>query len=161
MTRLALRVLMKAFLLFAACMLVWRFLAFFYPVRGQMMYPGIRDGDLLLLTRTHGPFHMGDVVLARAGDETILARIEAQEGDVVELDESGQLWVNDSVWSEDVFYPTFAAQDGISFPYTVEEDRLFLLCDHRTDTRDSRSFGTVREENVMGRVIAVMRRRGI
>ena len=151
----------KIVFLLTAGMMIWKFLFFFYPVRGQMMYPGIRDGDLLLLSRVSAVFHIGDAVLARTENGTILARIEAQEGDEVRLDENGQVWINDSIWSEDVFYPTFPAEEGISFPYTVEEDSCFLLCDHRTDLRDSRQYGSIKTKDIVGKVIAVLRRRGI
>ena len=45
--------------------------------------------------------------------------------------------------------------------YTVPEGCLFLLNDCRTQGEDSRHFGGVPEKNVAGKVITLLRRRGL
>jgi signal peptidase I len=49
----------------------------------------------------------------------------------------------------------------ITYPYTVEADSYFVLCDFRTASIDSRSFGAVPKKNLDGKVITLLRRRGI
>jgi signal peptidase I len=85
----------------------------------------------------------------------------AQGGDVVELDEDGQLLVNGNVQQEEIFYPTEPQGSDISYPYTVEEDSYFVLCDFRTVGFDSRTYGTISKSTLDGKVITVLRRRGI
>jgi signal peptidase I len=83
------------------------------------------------------------------------------EGDVVELSESGQLIVNGNVQSEEVFYETDALPAGVTYPYTVADDSYFVLCDFRTASSDSRSYGAISRSDIDGKVITILRRRGI
>jgi signal peptidase I len=50
---------------------------------------------------------------------------------------------------------------GIEYPYTVPEDSYFVLCDFRTSSDDSRSYGAVPKEDLDGKIITILRRRGI
>jgi signal peptidase I len=94
-------------------------------------------------------------------DATFFGRIVAQGGDVVELNEDGQLLVNGNVQQEEIFYPTEPQDGDITYPYTVEEDSFFVLCDYRTNGFDSRTYGTISQSNLDGKIITVLRRRGI
>ena len=58
-------------------------------------------------------------------------------------------------------YPTTPDGAMISFPYEVPENCVFVLNDFRSDTSDSRVFGGVRQDDLKGRIIFIMRRRGI
>ena len=69
--------------------------------------------------------------------------------------------INNAIASEDIFYPTYKAENSaISFPYTVEEGRAFILNDYRENTDDSRSFGTVDLKEIDGPFLLTIRRRG-
>jgi signal peptidase I len=85
----------------------------------------------------------------------------AQGGDVVDLNEEGQLLVNGNVQQEEIFYETEAPVSGQAFPYTVEEGSYFILCDYRTASVDSRTYGAVSKNDLDGKVITLLRRRGI
>ena len=79
---------------------------------------------------------------------------------MVLLDDSGELRVNGTLYTGEIPYATYPAE-GLTYPYTVPEGYLFLLCDHRTQGRDSRHFGAVPEDSVAGKVITLLRRRGL
>ena len=121
-------------------------------------------GVVLLVTQAHGqdmfPAVKDDVVLYRQGDALRAGRIAAIGGDVVMLDESGELRVNGTLHAGEILYPTYPAGDLV-YPYTVPEGCLFLLNDCRTQGEDSRHFGGVPEKNVAGKVITLLRRRGL
>jgi signal peptidase I len=106
-------------------------------------------------------YAIGDVVVFKVGTSTCVARIVAQGGDVVEVNDSNELLVNGNVQEEEIFYPTEAEPLGVTYPYTVEENSYFMLSDFRTNTTDSRSFGAVSADDFCGKVITVLRRRGI
>jgi signal peptidase I len=106
-------------------------------------------------------YQIGDVVTFKLEDTTFLCRIVAQGGDVVDLDEDGQLLVNGAVQQEEIFYPTYAQDGDVTYPCTVEEDSYFVLCDYRTIGFDSRTYGTIPRDTLDGKIITVLRHRGI
>lgn len=150
--------------LFSFLLIIWVMFTFIFGVfqmRGESMYPRIRDGDLLMFYRLENKYCIGDVVTYEINGKRCTARIVAMGNDVVELDASGQLTVNGNIQSEEIYYPTEVLSGGISYPYSVPEGGYFLLCDFRTNGIDSRSYGAVLEDNIDGKIITVLRRRGI
>jgi signal peptidase I len=129
-------------------------------MHGETMYPRLRDGDLILYYRLERNYSIGDVVVFQANATTRVARIVAQGGDVVDINDDGQLLVNGNVQDEEIFYPT-ETMPGVTYPYTVEADSYFMLCDFRTASQDSRSYGAVSAHDFYGKVITILRRRGI
>ena len=127
---------------------------------GMGMFPAIEDGDLILGYRLHEAYEKGDVIIYQRGDATYLGRIAAMETDTVIMDESGMYTVNGTTQGGDILYPTYA-KDGIEYPYRVQEGYMFVLGDYRTQTQDSRDFGAIPLENVLGKVITIVRRRGV
>jgi signal peptidase I len=143
---------------------IWAVFTFVFGIRrisGEYMYPRLRDGDLILYYRLEQNYSIGDVVTFKVDDDTYTCRIVAQGGDVVDIDDEGELLVNGNVQQEEIFYPTQAVDGGTIYPYTVEEDSYFVLCDYRTIGCDSRAYGTIPRSTLDGKIITVLRRRGI
>jgi signal peptidase I len=124
------------------------------------MYPRLRDGDLILYYRLEQDYAIDDVVAFHVDDNVREGRIVAQSGDVVDLTE-GQLVVNGNVEQEEIFYQTYPQDGEITYPYTVPENSYFVLCDFRTNGFDSRTYGAIPQSDLDGKVITVLRRRGI
>lgn len=148
----------------AVCLILWSVFTFVFGVaqmKGESMYPRIRDGDLILYFRMERTYAIGDVVTFRIDGIRYTARIVAMDGDIVIITEDGQLMVNGNVQDEEIFYPTEETPGGVSYPYIVESGSYFLLCDFRTAGSDSRSFGAIVKKDFDGKVITILRRRGI
>ena len=127
---------------------------------GQGMFPAIEDGDLVLAYRLQGEYSKGDVVVYRVGDATYLGRVVAKETDVVMMDDSGTLVINGTTQGGEIMYPTYA-KEGTEYPYRVSEGTLYILGDYRTQTQDSRDFGPIPLDDILGKVITIVRRRGV
>ena len=127
---------------------------------GMGMYPAIEDGDLVLVYRLHKEYEKGDVVAYRANNDLLLGRIVAKENDVVMMDDSGTLQINGTNQGGEIMYPTYA-KPGTEYPFQVPEDTLYLLGDYRTRTEDSRDLGPISIDDVQGKVITIVRRRGV
>jgi signal peptidase I len=143
---------------------IWAIFTFVFGIRqisGEFMYPRLRDGDLIFYYRLEKNYQIGDVVTFKLDDATFTCRIVAQDGDVVEVNEEGQLLVNGNVQQEEIFYPTEPQDGDVTYPYTVEEDSYFVLCDYRTIGFDSRTYGAIPRSTLDGKIITVLRRRGI
>lgn len=122
-------------------------------------YPMIKDGDLCVFSRLES-VHQGDGIIYRIDNTEYFGRIAAVGGEVVDI-EAGSVIVDGNVFNEQTVYPT--ANDGsrIEFPYKVPEDCFFVLNDFRDNMNDSRAFGGIPLSSVKGKVILVLRRRGI
>ena len=144
---------------------VWAVFTFVFGVsiaHGETMYPRIRDGDVLFYYRMQREIRVGDVLCVKAEGQTQIGRVVAVGGETVDISPEGQFLVNGNVVSEEIFYPTYLVSGtNVTYPYTVPENDLFLLSDFRTNGYDSRNYGSVNWEQVNGKVITVLRRRGI
>ncbi len=142
--------------------LVWAVLTFVLGISvhyGNNMHPAVRDGDLTVSFRLQKPF-INAVVLYKLDGKTQVGRVVALEGSVVDIAENGSLTVNGVFPSEEIFYATYQADGSpVTFPYTVEPGKVFILNDFRSDTNDSRLFGAVDRKDLKGPMLFTMRRR--
>lgn len=129
-----------------------------FGIPSASMAPTLRQGDSVLVDklayrggRTPGA---GDLVVfhaPRTGALT-LKRVVATAGQTVGI-EDGLLVVDGRRPAEP--YTTPGAIDSVYFgPVRVPAGAVFVLGDNRADSVDSRSFGPVRERDVVGRVRA-------
>lgn len=128
--------------------------------KGNDMFPAIKDGDLVIAFRIQKEYVKDDIAVYQNNDSFYLGRVVARETDVVTLDESGTLLVNGTVQRGEIVYPTLA-KEGFNYPMRIEEGDLFLLGDHRMESQDSRDFGPIGLKQVKGKVITILRRRGL
>ena len=158
-----LRFLIKLALVAAVTFLVLTFVLGVHIHHGNRMYPFVMDGDLLI-TYKLDPCYIGDVVLYRNPQtgEKAVSRIAAMGENEVEITEQGGLLINGYTPAESVFYPTRELEGSpILFPYRMSADGIFLLDDYREIGLDSRAFGQIGEDAILGKVAYVFRRRGI
>nr|WP_295129134.1 signal peptidase I [Ruminococcus sp.] len=83
-------------------------------------------------------------------------RVTAFAGDTVEI--TGEsVPVNGMGIYEQTVYHTTAEGQGISYPYTVPENSVFVMNDYREDLSDSRTAGAIPLEDLRGKVFLIMR----
>ena len=128
--------------------------------KGLDMFPAMKDGDLIIAYRLQQDYAKNDVVVYTIDGVQKVGRIIARGTDVVDMDDSGTLRVNGTVQTGDIMYPTYAKEE-IEYPLRVAENQVFVLGDYRTNCEDSRDYGTVSESDVKGKVITILRRRGL
>ena len=122
-------------------------------------YPMIKDGDLCLTFRL-ATLRKGDPIVYEKDGVTKFGRIVAEAGDIVDLGDEG-LTVNGYGVYEDTVYPTTGEGATLQFPYTVPEDTVFVLNDYRSDVQDSRTYGGIPLKDTKGKIILLLRKRGI
>ncbi|MDR7871445.1 MAG: signal peptidase I [Tissierellaceae bacterium] len=128
--------------------------------KGNEMFPAIKDGDLLIVFRLQQHFEKNDVITFKVNGERKVGRYIARENDFISMDDTGTLRINGTVQSGEIMYPTYE-KEGIEYPYEVPKNHVFILGDYRTQTIDSRDFGPIPMDNVEGKVITILRRRGL
>ena len=124
-------------------------------VSGRSMEPTLRDGDILILLRP-GTIGYGEMCGMYAQGRLILKRVIGLPGDVVDMDAAGNVYVNGLPLLEPYVAHKAMGTCDLSFPYTVPENSLFVLGDHRETSIDSRSnlIGCIETSQVMGQVVA-------
>lgn len=143
-----------AITLVGGCLLLLIFLPVL-EVSGSSMEPTLQDGDILLLYKP-GTIKTGEMCGMYAQGRLILKRVIGLPGDEVDMDDAGNVYVN----GIELLEPYVSRKDlgtcDLSFPYTVPENSLFVLGDHRETSIDSRSslIGCVKINQVMGQVVA-------
>lgn len=154
--------LMRLLLIAAVCFCFFRFLFMIAQVKGMDMFPAVKDGDLAVVFRMQREYAKNDVIAYRTETGLKFGRIVARASDNVVIDESGSLTVNGTTQTGEILYPTYPEEDGApTYPYKVPENCVFVLGDYRTRSNDSRLYGAVPLEQVEGKVITILRRRGL
>jgi len=126
------------------------------------MAPAIKDGDLVIFYRysQNGYLPQDAIVLSYDGQRQV-RRVVATAGDTVDITEYGLL-VNGALQQEaEIYYDTERYLEGVDLPLTVPDGHVFVLGDKRAGAADSRIYGPVMIENTEGKVMTVIRRRGI
>ena len=126
------------------------------------MAPAIKDGDLVIFYRSaESGYQSRDVVVLNVYGQKQVRRVVAIAGDSVDITEDG-LVINGSLQQElGIYQKTERYVEGVSFPLTVPEGQVFVLGDNRADATDSRIYGSVKTEDILGDVMTVIRRRNI
>jgi signal peptidase I len=125
-------------------------------VSGLSMAPHINSGEYVLINTVAYRFgvpNRGDIIAFRHdGDtpEVYIKRVVGIPGDRVRVDR-GSVYVNGARLDE----PYVRYQDGRSFPETtIQPGSLYVLGDNRANSEDSRFFGPVAQDHVIGRALA-------
>lgn len=126
-------------------------------VGSDSMVPTLRPGDHLLVEKmtTQGGWKRGDLLAFEAPDGVLMVkRLVGRPGDRIAI-RDGVLVVNGHSLRES--YVDRGDVDGVYFgPVRVPAGHLFLLGDSRGDSVDSRRFGAVPVDAVLGRVTVVL-----
>lgn len=133
--------------------LVRTFLFENYRVIGRSMEPTLANDQFLVVNklgyRLYEP-QRGDIIVFQeraVGDRKLIKRVIGLPGEVVEI-RSGQVFVNDLPLDE-----PYITDPGTSTqsPTPVPEGHYFVLGDHRTNSSDSRNWGTLPEDRILGK----------
>ena len=125
------------------------------------MQPTIDPHDYLLMSRQAyrtGKVERGDIIIFKSdveneetGDKKLLIkRVIGVPGDVLTISD-GSLYINGSKMEEP--YLAGGATNGEVYNVKVGKDEVFVMGDHRTVSLDSRSFGCIKQDKIVGKAI--------
>ena len=125
-------------------------------VNGDSMNPKYQNNDFLISSKiaykNHSP-QKGDIVIvdgkSKDLDIDIIKRVVATAGDTVEI-KKGQLIINDKKVKEDYIDETMNKD---MHKMTVKKNTVFIMGDNRNHSIDSRVFGSIPIQDIMGKVI--------
>ena len=126
-------------------------------IEGDSMFPSLHVADYILVERGYDTPLRGDVVVydstGREGEAIrVVKRVVAVPGDAVRVD-SGQAYVNGLV--EECEDCVLIDGDTSIPEYIVPDETLFVLGDNRPYSLDSRHYGPVPIDSVIGQAVLV------
>ncbi len=125
-------------------------------VDGQSMRPTLEDGEFLLVNKTvyfFGDVSRGDIVVFHFPlnpEEELIKRVIGLPGDSVSVQNS-QVFVNGQMLNE----PYISQAPLYSGEWVVTEGHLFVLGDNRNNSNDSKDWGLLPRENVVGKAVLI------
>ena len=125
-------------------------------VDGYSMRPTLEDGEFVLVSKLSyfwGDVTRGDIVVFHFPlnpEEELIKRVIGLPGDRVMV-ENGQVYVNGQAISE----PYIAQSPLYSGEWLVEENHLFVLGDNRNNSNDSKDWGLMPMENLVGKAVLI------
>lgn len=146
---------------FGIFLVIYGFIAQPHEVKGNSMYETLENGDFLLTDkisyRLNEP-ERGDIVVFKSPVNTRLEyikRIIALPGDEIKLSE-GKVYIDEKPLKEDyLLYDLETSPGGFlraDTPFTVPAEEYIVMGDNRPNSSDSREWGTVPRDNLIGKV---------
>lgn len=140
--------------------LIYLFIAQPHKVSGSSMFPTFHDGDYILTDKISykvGEPRRGDViVLKNPNDESqdFIKRIVGMPGDTIEI-KQGNIYLSGQKLTEN-YLPTGTSTSGGRFLtenslIKVGTNQYFVVGDNRDHSSDSREWGTIPKEKIIGR----------
>ncbi|HUD44022.1 MAG TPA: signal peptidase I [Patescibacteria group bacterium] len=142
-------------------LIIYIFLFRPFQVDGISMFPTYKDGEYVLtniITLRMNKLQRGDVIVFQAPDapdKDYIKRIIGLPGNTVSLHD-GFVYINNEKLNESAYLASDVKSYGGAFlkdddPVTVPADNYFVMGDNRPMSSDSRTFGFVKFEAVVGK----------
>lgn len=123
-------------------------------IYGNSMTPTVSAGEIVVSWKGSS-FAQGDLIAMYYANKLLVKRVIAGPGQWVDIDEDGNVYVNEELLEEPYLVEKALGDCDIELPYQVPEDRYFVMGDHRSTSADSRlaSIGPIPTEDVVGRIV--------
>jgi signal peptidase I len=139
--------------------LVFRFAVQNYRVDGRSMQPTLQDQQYILVNRAAYLFHppeRGDVIVfvyPLDPTQDYVKRVIGIPGDHVQVEQDGTVIVNGVTLQEP--YITPSSDPYIPTDLVLGPNQYFVLGDNRGDSSDSRVWGPVPRQNIIGKALLI------
>lgn len=120
-------------------------------VYGESMYPTCHQGEVYMSKKINIEPARYDIVIAKRGYQMVIKRVIGLPGDNL-IVSKGKVYINGCAVDEKFDYITEDAGLLENY-YFLEENCYFLMGDNRSNSVDSREYGSVGREDIKGIVV--------
>ena len=122
-------------------------------IEGTSMEPTLKNGDIVLLTKTT-VFDRGEICGFAWNNKILIKRVIGIPGDWIEIDTDGTVYRNGEKLDEPYAEQIAFGECDLEFPYQVPQEQYFVLGDMRESSIDSRNtlVGCVENKQIIGKI---------
>lgn len=143
----------KKFITIVIIIIILKIFVFnFILVKGDSMNPKFKNNDFMFLNKIIYRFSnikRQEVVVIKYKDNDLIKRIIGLPNDKIKV-ENGKLYINNKEVKENYINSYTASYDFDEI--TLKDNEYFVMGDNRYNSYDSRNFGTITKNNIIGRV---------
>jgi len=125
-------------------------------VDGISMMPTLENGEFVLVNKMSyriGEMNRGDIIVfdfPLNPNEELIKRVIGLPGDTIRVD-NGQVYVNEQMLNE----PYISGAPRYQGSWSVKDGEVFVLGDNRNNSNDSKDWGLLPAENVVGKAVLI------
>ena len=133
-----------------------------FIVRGASMEPSFHSGDYLIIDEISYRFRnpqRGEVIVFKypqAPSQRYIKRVIGLPGETIEIEE-GQMFISKGEGETQILDESFYLSEPVftsgNITITLEENEYFVLGDNRSFSSDSRRWGALSENYIIGRAL--------
>ncbi len=125
----------------------------FLRIYGTSMAPTLQDGEIICCIATQN-FETSDIVAFYYNNKILIKRVIGLPGDVIDIDTDGNIYLNGVLLDEPYLEEKSFGNADIELPFTVPEETIFVMGDHRSTSVDSRHevVGCISKDQVVGKI---------